>query len=238
MRDSKIVYIHLDSQRYEVSAEKLGRLILQDIKTASAKIVTTTSKYDRNPITLVVDEFANLATEQFVGFLNRARASGIGIVIAHQELSDLDVFSAVVKDQIMTNTSTLFSFLQKLPKSAEMISGIAGTYTTEKETTQFNETGGIFSYQEKTGIGSIREVEEYIIHPNLIKELERGECFMISKYPKTQIAKVFVNYLNYEHIDKFELIDILERLNGHNQVDIVEYMDNTKDLQTNNEEWL
>ena len=102
----------------------------------------------------------------------------------------------------------------------------------------FNETGGIFSYQEKTGIGSIREVEEYIIHPNLIKELERGECFMISKYPKTQIAKVFVNYLNYEHIDKFELIDILERLNGHNQVDIVEYMDNTKDLQTNNEEWL
>lgn len=236
MRDSKIVYIHLDSQRYEVSAEKLGRLILQDIKTASAKIVTTMSKYDRTPITLIVDEFANLATEQFVGFLNRARASGIGIVIAHQELSDLDVFSPVVKDQIMTNTSTLFSFLQKLPKSAEMISGIAGTYTTEKETTQFNESGGFFSYQEKTGMGSLREVEEYIIHPNLIKELERGECFMISKYPRTHIAKVFVNYLNYDHIDKDELMETLKELNGNSNQNIVK---NTKKeyKQANYEDW-
>ena len=129
IRQSKIVFIHLDSQRYEASAEKLGRLILQDIKTASAKIVTTIASCDRRPFTLIVDEFANLATEQFVGFLNRARASGIGIVIAHQELSDLEAFSSVVKDQIMTNTSTLISFLQKLPKSAESPVDATVTYS-------------------------------------------------------------------------------------------------------------
>lgn len=210
IRESKIVFIHLDSQRYEASAEKLGRLILQDIKTASAKIVTTIASCDREPFTLIVDEFANLATEQFVSFLNRARASGIGIVIAHQELSDLEAFSPVVKDQIMTNTSTLISFLQKLPKSAEMISGIAGTYRTEKETHQVNEEGLIFKTSEKTGMGSLREVEEYIIHPNLIKELGRGECFMVSKYPYTKIAKVFVNFINEPIMNKYELMEILE----------------------------
>jgi hypothetical protein len=190
IRQSKIVYVHLDSQRYEVSAEKLGRIVLQDIKTASAKIVSTISKSDRRPLTLIVDEFANLATEQFVGFLNKARSSGIGIVIAHQELSDLDVFSPTVRDQVMTNTSTLFSFLQKLPKSAETIAGIAGTYKTEKETEQTGEEGLFFKTKEKTGMGSIREVEEYLIHPNMIKELMRGECFMVSKYPYSRIAYV------------------------------------------------
>ena len=214
MRKSRIVYLHLDSQRYETSAERLGKIILQDIKAASAKIVTTTTKAERAPITVIVDEFANLATEQFVGFLNRARASNIGIIVAHQELSDLEVFSSVVRDQIMTNTSTLVSFLQKLPDSAETIAGIGGTYRTEKETSQVNEEGFLFKTSEKTGMGSLREVEEYVIHPNLIKELRPGECFMISKYPTHKISKVFVNYLNYQHMNKEELLFVLQKING------------------------
>jgi len=189
----KIVLVHLDSQRYEATAEKLGRLILQDIKTASAKIVSSIPKNERKPFTLIVDEFANLATEQFVGFLNRARASGIGIVVAHQELSDLDVFSPTVKNQVIANTSTLVSFLQKLPESAEIIAGIAGTYKSEKETAQFQEEGLLFKDKKETGLGTVRSVDEYIVHPNKIKNLGVGECFVISKYPPPVMAKVFVN---------------------------------------------
>ena len=188
----KIVLIHLDSQRYEATAERLGRLILQDIKTASAKIVSTIPKQERKPFTLIVDEFANLATEQFVGFLNRARASGIGIVVAHQELSDLDVFSPTVKNQVIANTSTLVSFLQKLPESAETIAGIAGTYKSEKETSQVEEEGVLFKSKKETGMGTVRDVEEYIIHPNDIKNLGVGECFIVSKYPPPVLAKLFV----------------------------------------------
>lgn len=237
MRNSKIVFIHLDSQRYEVSAEKLGRLILQDIKTASAKIVTTMAKHERAPFTLIVDEFANLATEQFVGFLNRARASGIGIVIAHQELSDLEAFSAVVKDQIMTNTSTLFSFLQKLPESAEIISGIGGTFKTEKETMQIEDDGWLFGKKE-TGMGSLREVEEYIIHPNLIKNLTRGECFMVSKYPYSQIAKVFVQFIDMYSIDKYELVEILKQRSGLQKRELLSYEGEEEVVKDQDEDWL
>jgi uncharacterized protein involved in tolerance to divalent cations len=240
IRESKIVYVHLDSQRYEVSAEKLGRLILQDIKVACAKIVTTIPKSDRNPFTLIVDEFANLATEQFVGFLNKARSSGIGIVIAHQELSDLDVFSPTVRDQVMTNTSTLFSFLQKLPASAETIAGIAGTYRTEKETEQIGEEGLFFKTKEKTGMGSVREVEEYIVHPNMIKELTRGECFMVSKYPYSRVAKVFVNYLNMQHMSKGELMEELSYLNGNEDMSQL-FFENDRNKESQSEEsedWL
>lgn len=247
MRDNKIVYIHLDSQRYEASAEKLGRLILQELKTASAKIVTTTTKYERSPITLIVDEFANLATDQFVGFLNKARASGIGIVIGHQELSDLEVFSPTVKDQIMTNTSTLFSFLQKLPKSAEMIAGIGGTFQNIKETSQTEETGMFFKSKEETGLGSMREVEEYIVHPNLIKELEVGQCFMISKYPSTYIAKCFVDYQGgYNMMDKYRFLEILAGLNNMSPMKKQQYLieekreeqDNYGNEPSQSEDWL
>lgn len=237
MRDSRIVYLHLDSQRYETSAERLGKIILQDIKAASAKIVTTTTKAERVPITLIVDEFANLATEQFVGFLNRARASNIGIFVAHKELSDLEVFSPVVRDQIMTNTSTLVSFLQKLPTSAEMIAGIGGTYRTEKDTHQTDEEGLLFKTSEKTGMGFLREVEEYVIHPNLIKGLSPGECFMISKYPRHKVSKIFVNFINYQNMNKDELFFVLEKINGKRQREEIEQITPSETVESQGD-WL
>jgi hypothetical protein len=35
---------------------------------------------------VVIDEFADLATEDFLAFLDRARSAKIGVVMAHQEI--------------------------------------------------------------------------------------------------------------------------------------------------------
>lgn len=190
IKNKKIVYVLLDSQRYGESAQKLGKLILQDLKSASSKIIEEIPKDQRVPCAIVIDEFADLATEQFVGFLNRSRGSKLGIVVAHQEMSDLEAFSPAMRDQVMGNTATTVSFLQKLPESAERLAAIAGTKTTVKSTKRLTEEGLLIKSRTYTGDESEREVEEFIVHPNVFKNLEVGECVIIGKYPQAWNKKV------------------------------------------------
>jgi hypothetical protein len=64
----------------------MGKLVLGDLKAASAKIDNEVKKQDRHPFTVVVDEFADLATNDFLSFLDRARSARIGVIMAHHEL--------------------------------------------------------------------------------------------------------------------------------------------------------
>ena len=134
--------------------------------------------------------FADLAQEGFIGFLDRARSSRMSIVVAHQEICDLQRISPEFAGRLMGNTSTLYAFLQKRPESAEIISGIAGTRTVWKTTRQ---TERMWLFNVDTGKGSQREAEEFVIHPNLVKTLRVGKCVCVKKYPESRAYLVDVN---------------------------------------------
>lgn len=186
----KITFIFLDSRRYGETAKTVGRFILQDLKMVSAKIDGEVSKDCRKPFTVVIDEFADLAQEDFIGFLDRARSSKMSVVVAHQELCDLLRISPEFAGRLMGNTSTLYAFLQKRPESAEMIAAIAGTRKAWKETLQSSK---MFLFDVPTGNKSLREVEEFCIHPNIIKSLTVGKCVCIKKYPTSRAYLVKIN---------------------------------------------
>lgn len=157
----------------------------------SAKIDGEVPKNQRRPFVCIIDEFADFAQEDFIGFLDRARSSRMSIVLAHQEISDLKRISNEFAARLIGNTSTLYSFLQKVPESAEMISGIAGTKSVWKETVQSEK---FFGVDLPTGGKSLREVEEFNIHPNMIKSLRVGKCVCIKKYPQSRAYLVNVNF--------------------------------------------
>ncbi len=199
----KIVYVLLDSRTYGESARALGKLILQDLKAASARIDNEIPKEHRTAFSVVVDEFSDLATEDFIGFLDRARSSKIGVVVAHQELADLSRISPEFSRRLMNSTSTTFAFLQKLNDSSETIAAMAGTRKT-KEVTEQAKSSWLFG-DEKTGMKSVKIVDEFIIHPNVIKSLSVGECVMVQKYPVSTSAVVKVkpevhNYLRDDEV--------------------------------------
>jgi type IV secretory pathway TraG/TraD family ATPase VirD4 len=203
IRAKKIVYVLLDSRTYGESSRALGKLILQDLKAASARVDAEIPRDARVPFTVVVDEFSDLATEEFLGFLDRARSSKIGVVVAHQEIADLSRISPEFSHRLMNSTSTLFAFLQKVPETSDLIASISGTKTTKKVTEQAKDNW-LFG-DEKTGMKSIREVEEFIIHPNTVRSLAVGECVMVQKYPRSMsmIIKVkpeTTNYLRDEEV--------------------------------------
>lgn len=190
MQKNQIVVISLAGLQYSETSIRLGKMILQDLKTASAKVFREIPRPDRKPFTVFIDEFAEIASPQFTSFIRMARGSGVGIVMAHQEYADLDAISPNFRNQVMGNAATTVSFLQKNPQSAELIGLLAGTRKGKKVTEQV-ETG--FFSEGPTGMKSVREVEEFLIHPNEIKNLRVGECVVISKYPKARIAKATVS---------------------------------------------
>lgn len=181
--NGKIVFIFLDSRRYGETAKAIGRFILQDLKMVSARVDAEVPKSQRRPFSVIIDEFADLAQEDFIGFLDRARSSKMSVVVAHQEICDLLRISPEFAGRLMGNTSTLYAFLQKRPESAEMIAAIAGTRKAWKETMQSSK---MLWFDVPTGNKSLREVEEFHIHPNIIKSLKVGKCVVVKKYPRAQ----------------------------------------------------
>lgn len=187
----KIVLVFLDSRRYGETSKVMGKFFVQDLKMVSAKIDSEVRKQDRIPFTVIVDEFADLAQDDFISFLDRARSSKMSIVVAHQEIADLLKVSPTFARRLMGNTSTLYAFLQKSPDSAEMLAKIAGTKTVKKETVQMGTT---FFIPHPTGTKSVSEQEEFIVHPNVIKSLRVGQCVCIKKYPTAKSSIVRINY--------------------------------------------
>ncbi|MEO9514533.1 MAG: type IV secretion system DNA-binding domain-containing protein [Paracoccaceae bacterium] len=61
----------------------------------------------RRPFFLYVDEFQNLTTKSFAGMLSEARKYGLGLVLAHQHLSQID---NDVRDAIVGNVGNMVVF--------------------------------------------------------------------------------------------------------------------------------
>lgn len=60
---------------------------------------------------------------------------------------------------------------------------MAGTKKAWKKTVQ---TERMWLIDVPSGKNSLREVEEFVIHPNLIKALRVGKCVCIKKFPKAR----------------------------------------------------
>lgn len=197
--EKKVILVNLDGQTYNESAKKFGRLLLADLRSASGAIVTNIPEDERPRFTVLVDEFADIVSTEdmaktFVGFLNRCRGSGIGVVIAHQSLGDFK--DPTVKSQIMDSTETMFSFVQKDPETCDILASVVGTKESYEKTKQTKEW--IFG-DDNTGMGTKKLVHEFIYHPNVFRNLNVGEAIYAAKKP-SRFGTVHVKMIEIPHV--------------------------------------
>lgn len=81
--------------------------------------------------------------------------------------------------KIEANSGTVIVSGVKHPDDAEYYAGLLGTRTTTKQTIQ--KEAHLFFMDRETGMKTVRDVEEFVLHPNRIKELDRGEVLAISR---------------------------------------------------------
>jgi conjugal transfer pilus assembly protein TraD len=185
LQGGPVVLFSLNASRYGALAAQVGTMVVQDLVTAAG------ARLERpGPRALVaIDEFSALGGQQVVALLARGRESGVSVVLATQELADLERAGAGVREQVLGNTALKVIHRQDVPGSATLAAQLAGTEWVWEETRQF---GARPRGAGPGPRGTRREVERFRVHPNAIRTLCAGEALLITKIPASDVQLVRV----------------------------------------------
>lgn len=177
--EKKCVYFGLSVMGYGAISRTLGKLFLGEIQIHTHTLGITyedNATGGKNPITVIIDEAGSLYFKDLINLQNKGRSSGIRLVLATQTMADFEQIDPILLKQIINNTGCFLIFSQTNNDDAEKIAQTIGTYKTTK-TTSVTDEG------TETEKGSIREVREYYVHPEVIKNLKVGQCILFTKDP-------------------------------------------------------
>jgi hypothetical protein len=205
-------------------AKTIGKLFLSELQNLAHIIGTTQNSQDEaisKSVGVFIDEAGSILFPDFIDLANKARSSGINLTVAVQSYSDMEMVSnsKTLMEQLMECFSTWFIQRQLHPDNAERLASIFGTFLSEKKTV-VTDSGA------ESSKGSLREVAEFVCHPDIIKSLRVGQAVLLTLNPKD------VNLLNLRDskikpplkkekpetrkVDKFETKSLSEPLGGQN----------------------
>ena len=199
------LYIGLSTQGYGDTAVGIGKLFLNELLYHSYKSLSEhneESTAKKNPISIYFDEFGALVSPEFIELQNKCRGAGMELTIAVQTASDIDRVNPDLTKQVIENVGNMFVLKQRLDASASFFSEAIGTILSKKKT--FVTENG-----EEQAKGTVREVNELLVHPDIIKNLRVGQCVLLRQAP-SQIS--LINLRNRE----FEALQRLNKLYRQN----------------------
>lgn len=193
IREEKLcLYIGLSVLGYPEIAKAIGKLFLNELKHQAYETLKSLDlkKGLNNPISVYFDEFGSIAVVNFIDLLNKCRKAGIEITTAVQTIADIDSVNPTLATQILENSCNFFIFKQRLDISASLFSEAIGTTTTKKYTR-------VVENNREVDSGSVREANELIVHPDIIKNLNIGQCVLLQQGPtRVRIINVRERIIN------------------------------------------
>ena len=210
IRAGDIVCFSLDAAGTPQIARTIGTLAVQDLCATFGRLARDGwGKTHMCPV--ILDEFSALGTPRVADLYARARSAGGAVLLATQDLdADLEAVSLQFAASVRTNANVWIVLRQTRGEAADAIARDIGSRLTWKETLQIEDDwdalGGMHA---ASGVGSLREVDEFILHPNDIKSLPQGGAYLVVKVPSgtinaaeadTRIERVHINALTDEEI--------------------------------------
>ncbi|WP_302702239.1 type IV secretory system conjugative DNA transfer family protein [uncultured Actinomyces sp.] len=210
IRAGHIVCLSLDAAGAPQTARTIGALAVQDLCATFGRLARDGwGKTHMCPV--ILDEFGALGTPRVADLYARARSAGGAVLLATQDLdADLEAVSPQFAASVRTNANVWLVLRQTRGEAADAIARDIGSRLTWKETVQVEDDwdalGGIHA---ASGVGSLREVDEFILHPNDIKSLPQGGAYLVVKVPSgtinaatadTRIERVHINAITDEEV--------------------------------------
>jgi type IV secretory pathway TraG/TraD family ATPase VirD4 len=187
---NEVVVFSLNSSIYGKLAAQLGTLAIQDLLSATGHRLGAGSGSGAAaaPAIVAIDEFSALGSDHVLHLLARGREAGVGAVLSTQELADLERAAHGFRDQVLGLTAVKIVHRQDVPASAQLIAQMTGTELVWEETRQIR---GVLGGGSR-GLGTRRQVERYVVHPNEIKALQTGNAVLLTKTPVVRVARIRV----------------------------------------------
>lgn len=176
MKDGGVVLISLDSLRYPETSRQIGRLMVNDIKAAVSYFgdPERSGYKGHQKVAFIIDEFNVLAGHEIIDLINKGRSFGIECLLSFQSLADIDKIEGddALRRQIIQNCNTLIVQKQNDPKDADELAKVFGTRDSIETTYQADTMGTM------TGLGTVKQVKEFKVSPDEIKNLSVGRAYV------------------------------------------------------------
>ena len=177
--DRKVVYFAMSSLLYGEVANRIGRVILQDLIGFLGRRYAFDDPAKMTPLTILVDEFSNVAYPGFIDALNKGGGAKANIMLAMQSLADPE--AAMGKDgtqRVLDNLNTRIWFRLTDDATAKMaVEGLGMTSVGREEITHSLSFGGASSTSGGSR-GAMQYVDKPLIRPEWVTGLPRGEAFV------------------------------------------------------------
>lgn len=190
IRDNKIVYVALPTMGKDVAAQALGKIVIADLRTAISWLQMNMQDRPKIPFLVFMDEMASYSTETLTIMFEQARSARVSLWPAIQTDSGLSNISEDFKERVMSNTETKVYFKLSSQDTSETASNSIGV--TKRVMSSETASQGTSASAQAMTIGpnknlsdsstkasGEREQEEPLVHPDLIKALEPGECIIL-----------------------------------------------------------
>jgi hypothetical protein len=186
IKERWLVVFTLPQGLYPELIPHVTRYVLQAINSVCTRMEAEgTTAYS----VLFVDELSAFEGDELAAAMERARSAGVRVVVATQSLSNFDTVGGTkLLHAALDDTELLIIHCQSVPDAAEQLAGVGGTTEGWEHTHQVQDRGGfpalgIALGRDESGQRARRLTDHFIVHPNTIKRLTRGQAVVISKRP-------------------------------------------------------
>lgn len=180
-----VVVFSLDSQANSAAARAVGNLAIADLSGIMGKLQEERwAKSTDRRLMVMLDEFTGLGGGLLQGFLERARGAGGSLVVSTQTDGGFTAVSPEFAESVWGN-SNVWLMHRQTGESAAARAEALGTESAWSETLQVTEdTDVLGSTTGGSGVGSLRRVEKFKVHPNELKSLSPGQVLFVSFHPR------------------------------------------------------
>ncbi len=176
IENNTVVHFSLAAGAFINFVKTVGEMVILDINAIFSKVEATIG---HKKCYLIIDEFTAISSNAIKQTLSRNRSAGMHCILGTQGMSTIEADAPSLAQEIDTNHGIIIIHKCKNNADAEQLAQNIGTKCTMSLTAQVGEDGS-------TGMGSKREIREFLIHPDEIKRLKNGEA-------------IIYNSLNFEY---------------------------------------
>lgn len=189
----KICYVALPTMGKTVAANNFGKMTINDLKTSVSWLQGRHSHLrPAVPFMAFIDEAGRVLGDGMAMsvLMEQARSARVFMCLAMQNLSNLKAVSSELVEMVSGNTATKIIFRLGSQESAEELAELIGMKKTiTRSLTQASARGasaeftklgpGYTASDNKATTLAEREDEDYLVPPDAIKRLDKGECILL-----------------------------------------------------------
>ena len=217
VEERKVVYFAMSSLMFGEVANRIGRVILQDLIGFLGRRYAYYDPAKMTPLTILIDEFSNVAYPGFIDALNKGGGAKANIMLAMQSLADPE--ASMGKDgtqRVLDNLNTRIWFRLTDEATAKLaVEGLGMTSVGREEISHSLSFGGS-SGTSAGSRGAMQYVDKSLVRPEWVTGLPRGEAFVRTRGENWKLRVPLLKAVGKEEVqevaDKYGLEGVLAEL--------------------------